>query len=144
MVYRPSSVVLLRFSVKNLLFVLFALLLTACAQPGQPVMEVAELHDFGTITKGETAVVELPLRNTGESPLIIEALVTTCGCTSAEIDSMTIQPGETATLRLSYDSAAHEIDMGPLERRIFIISNDSADGDKMIRLLVLVEPAPEG
>jgi hypothetical protein len=128
-------------SVKNLLFVvLFALLLTACTQSGQPVMEVADLHDFGAIVKGEKVVVELPLRNTGNAPLLIESLVTTCGCTSAEIDSMTVLPGETATLRLSYDSAAHEADMGPLERRIFIISNDEAAGDKMIRLLVLVEP----
>jgi len=126
--------------VKRLLLVLFVILLVACTQPEEPVMEVADLHDFGAIIKGEVAVVELPLRNTGKAPLLIDALVTTCGCTSAEISAMTILPGEEATLRLSYDSAAHENDMGPLERRIFIISNAPDAQDKMIRLLVLVEP----
>jgi hypothetical protein len=119
---------------------MLVILLAACARPEEPVMEVADLHDFGAITKGEVAVVELPLRNTGNAPLLIEALVTTCGCTSAEISTMTILPGEEATLRLSYDSAAHENDMGPLERRIFVISNAPEAKDKMIRLLVLVEP----
>jgi hypothetical protein len=129
----------MRHSVKKLPLILFVLLLAACSSQ-EPTIEVTDLHDFGVVTKGEVATVELPVRNSGRAPLIIEQLVTTCGCTSASITETTILPGEEATLTVSYDSAAHETDMGALERRIFIISNVPDDADKMIRFLVMVEP----
>lgn len=125
---------------KKLLLVFLALLLTACAAPERPEMEVADLHDFGVVTKGEVASVSFPVRNNGDAPLLIEHLVTTCGCTSAEITATTILPGEAATMTVHYDSAAHEEDMGELERRVFIISNVPDEADRMLRFLVLVEP----
>ena len=124
---------------RKLLLVLFVLLLAACA-PKEPVMEVTDLHDFGVVTKGEVVSVDFPVRNSGNAPLIIDQLVTSCGCTAASITAMTILPGEEATMTVSYDSAAHETDMGALERRIFIISNVPNEADKMLRFLALVEP----
>jgi hypothetical protein len=129
----------MRRLVKKLALILFVLLLAACA-PQEPIIEVTDLHDFGAIVKGEVATVELPVRNSGRAPLIIEAVVTTCGCTVASISETTILPGEEATLTVSYDSAAHEVDMGALERRVFIISNAPDADDRMIRFLVMVEP----
>jgi hypothetical protein len=84
--------------------------------------------------------LELPVRNSGGSPLIIGEIITTCGCTSATISETTIPPGGEATLFAQYDSAAHETDMGPLERRIYLMSNASDENGTLVRFKVVVEP----
>lgn len=124
---------------KQLALLLLILLLAACGSQA-PVLEVETLNDFGTVTKGEVVTLELPVRNSGRTPLIIDKIITTCGCTSATISETTIPPGGEAILQARYDSAAHETDMGPLERRIYLMSNASDENGTLVRFNVLVEP----
>jgi hypothetical protein len=44
-----------------------------------------------------------------------------------------------ARLRVEYDSAAHENDLGRIERSVFISSDDPDEDDVQIRFTVLVE-----
>ncbi len=112
-------------------------LLTACAQPEADI-EVASTFDLGTVVKGDLAVAELPVRNLGDGPLTVLAVSTSCGCTKATVSPMTIPPGNEASLRIEYDSGAHEIDLGPVERFVFISSDDPDEKDVSIKITVFV------
>lgn len=67
------------------------------------------VHDFGTITQrdGEQEC-SFTLTNIGENPLLIEAVVSSCGCTSVEWTRTAIAPGAKGTI-----SAAYSNDEGP-------------------------------
>jgi hypothetical protein len=119
------------------LFFIGLLVLVGCGAR-EPRLEVAAAHNWGIVAKGETAVAELPLRNSGAAPLVIEAVTTSCGCTEASLSTMTIDPGATAVLRVAYDSGVHESDEGEMERYVFIISNDPAQPDMKIRFIARV------
>jgi hypothetical protein len=112
--------------------------LAACSA-GEPRLAVVADYDLGTVAKGETATAEIPVRNDGSAPLVVEAVSTSCGCTEATLSSMNIAAGEQVTLHVSYDSGMHESDEGEMERFVFIVSNDPVQPDMMIRFTALVE-----
>jgi hypothetical protein len=122
-----------------IILILFTLLLAACA-PQTPAIEVTAAYDFGPVVKGEIATAELSVTNSGSAPLVIEAVSTSCGCTTATLSTMIIDPGQEAILSVAYDTAAHESDMGLMERTVFLATNDQANEDVMIRFTALVEP----
>lgn len=49
--------------------------------------------DLGTFGKSETKETTLEIKNTGESPLVIVDVSTTCGCTAATYEKHPVQPG---------------------------------------------------
>jgi len=98
-------------------------LLVGCSR-GQPAIELPQTaHDFGEIPQGEVATVQLRVRNVGEKDLHIESVSTSCGCTSAKVEPMTIPPDGEATLTINYNSGLHP-DKGPIFRIIYITSDD--------------------
>ena len=100
-----------------------ALLLAACSR-GQPDIAVETTrHDFGAVQQGEVATTEIVVRNMGQGDLRIETVATSCGCTSAQVEPKTIQPGGEGRLVIHYDSGVHP-DSGPIQRHIYISSND--------------------
>ena len=50
--------------------------------------------NFGTFDKSETKETTIEVKNTGESPLVIVDISTTCGCTAATYDKRPAKPGE--------------------------------------------------
>jgi hypothetical protein len=123
----------------KLTILLITLTALAACSAGEPRLAVVADYDLGTVAKGETATAEIPVRNNGTAPLLVEAVSTSCGCTEATLSSLTIAAGEQAMLRVSYDSGAHESDEGEMERYVFIASNDPVEPDIMIRFTALVE-----
>lgn len=121
---------------------LAGVLLTACGG-GVPdlVLSQEEAH-LGEVVNGEVRTLEIPIRNQGDGPLIIEAVSTSCGCTSAQVEPSTIAPGESGVLRVSYDSGAHGPEVnGPVMRQIFIASNDPDQPEAEFRIVAEVLPA---
>ncbi len=118
------------------------LLLAACSR-GQPDIAVETLrHDFGAVQQGEVATTEIPVRNTGDGVLTIETVSTSCGCTSAQVEPKTIQPGDEGRLVIHYDSGAHP-DRGPIQRHIYITSNDPDEQEVEVIINADVrEPTP--
>jgi hypothetical protein len=121
--------------------ILGAWLLAACA-PGAPDIEVAVSVDLGRVIKGDLAVAKIPVKNLGDGPLTVAAVSTSCGCTKATLTPMTVPPGGAARLRVEYDSAAHAEDIGPIERFVFISSDDPDEDDVQIKFTVVVEASP--
>jgi hypothetical protein len=117
---------------------LAVLALAACSEAAGDI-DVADSHDMGTVVKGALAVAELPVRNTGSGPLTIVGVSTSCGCTKATLTPTVIPAGAAGRLRIEYDSAAHESDMGRIDRSVFISSDDPDEDDVQIRFTVVVQ-----
>ena len=101
-------------------------LLSACGPGGEPDIALAEaVADFGGVANGQVRQLTTEVLNQGQGPLIIEAVTTSCGCTTAAVEPMTIPAGGAGVLSVTYDSGAHGPEfVGPVRRQVFIASND--------------------
>lgn len=136
---------------KNLLIPLIglALLLAACGgatgASGAPwiALETTELA-LGEMPNGQIVERELAVRNDGDGPLVVDKVMTSCGCTTAALEPMTIAPGESGTLRVTFDSGAHGPDLrGPLLREVTLVSNDPARPEAIIAVTATILPPAE-
>ena len=121
--------IILRFSKLHYLVVLslgLAVVLAACGSSGEPAIQLgSEQVDLGAMSNGTIEEFSVEVRNLGNAPLVIEAVTTSCGCTSASVTPQTIEPGEVGELMVVYDSGAHGPEFaGEVQRQVFIASND--------------------
>ena len=80
-------------------------------------------HDFGDIQQGDKVEHTFKLENSGNAPLIITNVQTTCGCTAPEWPKEPVMPGETAELKVRFDSTGK---FGRQNKVISVISNSVA------------------
>lgn len=120
---------------------LTVILLVSCTG-GTPDLVLSDTEvDLGEVVNGEVLTIEIPIQNTGNKELVIEAVTTSCGCTSAEVKPTRIAPGGEGVLYVQYDSGAHGPEAnGPVMRQIFIASNDPDQPEAEIRILANVIP----
>ncbi len=113
--------------------------LAACGR-GQPdIVVAATRHDFGRVKQGKVVTTEIPMRNAGKGDLKIEAVSTSCGCTTAQVLPKIIRPGGEGKLLIRYDSGAHP-DKGPVQRHIYIASNDPDEVEVEVIITADVQP----
>ena len=91
--------------------------------------------DFGEALQNKTLHKEFLIRNHGSKDLLIKKVTTDCGCTAALLEDTTLEPGESAPLRVSLDTRSRS---GPLKKRVLIQSNDLARRTFQITLSVTV------
>ena len=103
----------------------------------QPKLLVSEEKwDFGKVTRGEKPTHIFIVKNGGEGELIIEGVKGSCPCIEVLISTNRIKPGESAELKVSYDTTDY---VGKDEKHIHIYSNDPQVPDKWISLYVETE-----
>ncbi|WP_411893591.1 DUF1573 domain-containing protein [Winogradskyella sp. A2] len=78
-----------------------------------------EIIDYGTIEKGADGVRIFEFTNTGNAPLIISNVKSTCGCTVPKKPKGPIMPGETGEIEVKYDTKR----VNPIRKTITVISN---------------------
>lgn len=129
------------------------LLLTACgggAEATAPQAATAPTLSLETTTlplgdvpNGQIVERDVVVTNTGGAPLVVESLTTSCGCTTATLDAMTIAPNATATLHIAFDSGAHGPDLrGELLRQVMLVTNDPARPEAVVELTAnITDPA---
>ncbi|MDF1499772.1 MAG: DUF1573 domain-containing protein [Anaerolineales bacterium] len=121
--------------------VLATLVLVACSGGAPDIQLESGEADLGELINGEVKTLEVTVRNAGTGDLIIEAVTTSCGCTSASVEPSTIRPGGEGILHIEYDSGAHGPEAnGPVMRQIFIASNDPDQPEIEFRLTADVFP----
>lgn len=76
---------------------------------------------FGEIRQGEKANCNFILKNTGKSPLFIRKTKASCGCTAITLGDKAIQPGQSTTIRATFNSAGKS---GRQYKTITVITND--------------------
>ena len=75
--------------------------------------------DYGTVTKkGDNGVRSIEFTNTGDAPLIITNVLSTCGCTIPTKPAEPIMPGKTGKIDIKYNMAP-----GPIRKTITVESN---------------------
>jgi len=79
-----------------------------------------EEHDFGTLLQGEVVSYSFHFTNTGNMPLIISEVGSSCGCTVGDYPREPIAPGKTGDIKVTYNSAGHH---GFQSRILTVMSN---------------------
>ncbi|HLT34113.1 MAG TPA: DUF1573 domain-containing protein [Aquaticitalea sp.] len=75
--------------------------------------------DYGTIEKGSDGVRVFEFTNTGNAPLIISDVKSTCGCTVPKKPEGPIMPGEKGEISVKYDTNR----VNPIRKTITVTSN---------------------
>ena len=74
------------------------------AQDSTTVQLIDSLYNFGTVTEGEKVTYNFRFKNTGKKPLIITNTTASCGCTVPEKPEKPILSGETAFIKVVFNS----------------------------------------
>ena len=80
-----------------------------------------EEHDFGNITNGSAVETTFTYTNTGNSPLVVSDIKSTCGCTIPKKPEKPIMPGESDKIQVKYDTKR----VGFIRKSITVTSNAS-------------------
>lgn len=123
-------------------------------------LEIVENYfDFGTVGL-DPVEHSFAIKNTGEGPIIIEKLSTSCGCTTARLKktgnitqpfgmdhgnlpkaNFTLNPGEQAAVLVSYNPLAHGLkNARGIFRRMVYIKTDNPKGEYTLTIDVKVDP----
>ena len=79
----------------------------------------SETIDYGTIEKGADGTRTFEFTNTGEAPLIITKVKSSCGCTVPSWSKEAILPGTTGEIKVKYDTKR----VMPIRKTITVTSN---------------------
>ena len=107
---------------KNVIVILFVGLLSLGALAQEKVAKIkfkTDTIDYGTIEKGSDGVRVFEFTNTGDAPLIITDVKSTCGCTIPKKPDGPIMPGETGKIEVKYDTNR----VNPIRKTITVTSN---------------------
>ena len=75
--------------------------------------------DYGTIEKGSDGVRVFKFKNTGNAPLIISNVKSSCGCTVPKKPTAPIMPGKSGEIEVKYDTNR----VNPIRKTITVTSN---------------------
>jgi Protein of unknown function (DUF1573) len=128
-----------RFRGELLALSIVVLLVGGCAGGKPDIAVTAKRHDFGRIKQGAVVTAEIAVRNSGNKELKIESVATSCGCTSAQVKPKIIPSGGEGKLFIRYDSGVHP-DKGPIERHVYIASNDPQKAEVEVIVTAEVQP----
>ncbi|SHJ20967.1 Protein of unknown function [Flavobacterium terrae] len=95
--------------------------LSASAQKGAKIefKDKDNTIDYGTVTKeSDNGVRVFEFTNTGDAPLIITNVQSTCGCTVPSKPKEPIMPGKTGQIEVKYN-----MNPGPIRKTITVESN---------------------
>jgi len=79
---------------------------TAFAQTVAEFKFDQETHDFGKISQGKPATVELKFTNSGTDDLNIFSVDANCACTKTDFPRTPVKKGASGTITITYDAAA--------------------------------------
>jgi hypothetical protein len=106
---------------KRLLFILAVVVVNASAfaQAKIEFKDKDNTIDYGTVTKEtDSGIRTFEFKNTGDAPLIITNVQSTCGCTVPTKPTEPIMPGKTGKIEVKYN-----MNVGPIRKTITVESN---------------------
>lgn len=106
---------------KNLLILLVVVLfnVTSFAQDGPKIEFKEETINYGEVVKGvDDGIRVFEFTNTGNAPLVIKNVTSTCGCTIPTKPSEAILPGKSDKITVKYN-----MNPGPISKTITVESN---------------------
>jgi len=118
---------------KNLLNLIAVLFISTVAFAQGPKIEFKEeTINYGTVTKGEdNGKRKFEFTNTGDAPLEIKNVKSTCGCTVPTKPSAPIMPGKSDFIEVQYN-----MNPGPISKSITVESNAVNFPSEMVTLRI--------
>lgn len=104
---------------KQLITILFIGLISFSINAQAKIEFKSDTIDYGTIEKGSNGVRTFEFTNTGNEPLIISKVTSSCGCTIPKKPKDPILPGKTGEIEVKYDTNR----VNPIRKTITVISN---------------------
>jgi hypothetical protein len=107
---------------KKNLTILFVFLITIGLTAQNQIAKISfetETIDYGTIEKGADGLRVFKFTNTGDAPLIITAVKSSCGCTVPKKPTEPIMPGNQGEIEVKYDTNR----VMPIRKTITVTSN---------------------
>ena len=96
---------------KKLITILFIGLISFSINAQDKVAKIkfkTDTVDYGTIEKGADGLRIFEFTNTGDAPLIVTKVTSSCGCTVPDWPRKTFKPGESGEIEVEYDSKDKE------------------------------------
>ena len=119
---------------KRLLFILVLIVsgFSAKAQTGAKIEFKEETINYGNVFKGEDSGKRVfEFKNTGDMPLIIKDVKSSCGCTVPTKPNEPILPGKTGVIEVQYN-----MNPGPISKTITVESNAVNKENGMVALRI--------
>lgn len=107
---------------KKLVTILFIGLISFALNAQEKIAKIefkTDVIDYGTIEKGSNGIRTFEFTNTGDAPLIITKVSSSCGCTVPKKPDAPIMPGETGEIQVKYDTNR----VMPIRKTITVLSN---------------------
>lgn len=121
------------------LLILASFGLNSMAQEGQAQITFkTETIDYGTVDKASNGVRVFEFTNTGNSPLVITDVKSSCGCTIPKKPEKPVLPGESGEIEVSYDTKR----TGIFQKAITVRSNAKTT-NVILRIKGEVLPEPD-
>jgi hypothetical protein len=96
---------------------------TASANTAGPRIQFATpVHDFGKIKGGEMVKYTYVFTNSGDRSLEVTSVRPSCGCTTANDWSRSVEPGKTGTVPIQFNSSNFR---GPVAKSVTVTCNDA-------------------
>jgi hypothetical protein len=89
-----------------------------------------DIHDYGIVVQNGDGLSHFTITNTGNEPLILSNVKSSCGCTVPKWTKEPIMPGGTTVIDVKY--ATNRI--GPINKSVTISSNATNTPTKVIRI----------
>jgi len=93
-------------------------------------------HNFGNVDQGEKVQQVFKFKNTGNGPLILQNVLTTCGCTVPEWPKEPVPPAGEGEIKVIFDSTSK---IGR-QNKVVTIRSNSRSGDYRLRISAMVLP----
>lgn len=107
---------------KKVAFLITAIMLTVSALIAQPkAVYPEESFDFGNINQDQVVTHDFVVKNEGTEPLKIDKVRASCGCTAAAPDVDELKPGESAKIKVKFDSHGRK---GVQKKYVYVFTND--------------------
>lgn len=110
--------------------------LFAPTPPGPFIKFTEESHDFGDIEQGESVEYTFEFTNTGDAPVVISNVMTTCGCTASSWPREPVLPGTSNKIEVSFNSTGK---IGHQNKVITIISN-ATNNPEHVKIITNILP----
>ncbi len=104
---------------KKLVLIALVTLVSFAANAQAKISFKSDVVNYGEIAKGSDGVRVFEFTNTGDEPLIISNVKSSCGCTVPKKPNGPIAPGESSTIQVKYDTNR----VGPIRKTVTVYSN---------------------
>lgn len=104
-----------------------------------PAVEFNEtVHDFGNIPNGIPVKTVFTYKNTGESPLVVSDIKSTCGCTVPSNWTKEVMPGQTGQFEVEFNGKGN----GNQVSKTITLTTNTEKGTETVSIKAFVEADP--